>query len=67
MLGNTSDSEAGSMASHVTALPPIPARLSQSLPISGFEPEIHKQLNEEHTRAEQHRQNYERLKVQHSR
>ncbi|XP_014776072.1 centrosomal protein of 83 kDa isoform X1 [Octopus bimaculoides] len=67
MLGNTTDSEAGSMASHVTTLPPVPARLSQSLPIRGFEPEIHKQLNEEHTRAEQHRQNYERLKVQHSR
>ncbi|GAB1599152.1 centrosomal protein of 83 kDa-like [Argonauta hians] len=68
MLGNTTKSETGSMASHVLTLPPpVPARLSQSLPLRNYEPEIQQQLSEEHTRAEQHRQNYERLKVQHSR
>lgn len=61
-----SDTDVGSGASLVTGLPPAPVRLSQSLPLRGMETELQKQLAEERKLSEQHRQNYERLKIQHS-
>ena len=66
MQGYLSDTDVGSGASLVTGLPPAPIRLSQSLPLRGMEPELQKQLAEERKLSEQHRQNYERLKIQHS-